>query len=203
MWGFELKKSIAFFDFDGTITHKDSLIKFIQYHNGYIKFYLGLFILSPVLICYKFKIIPNYVAKEIILRYFFRNSNINKFNNIAIDYSLNHIPNILREQAIDKINWHKQEGHTVVVVSASIECWLKPWCEKNNLELIATKLEIKDEVITGNLITKNCYGIEKRNRINEKYDLTLYDFIYAYGDTKGDKEMLELADIDKRFYRCF
>ena len=198
-----MKKVIAFFDFDGTIATNDSLIAFIKHHSGNFKFYLGLIILSPVLISYKFKIIPNYIAKEKLLRYFFKNTNESEFKQISTDYSLNHIQKILRPEAFDKINWHKYQNHTIVIVSASLECWLQPWCEQNGLELIATKLEIKDAQITGNLSTKNCYGIEKVNRIKEKYDLSLYEHIYAYGDTQGDKEMLELADFDKRFYQCF
>ena len=198
-----MNKSIAFFDFDGTITTHDSLIKFIKYYSGNFRFYLGLMILSPILISYKIKIIPNYIAKEKLLKYFFKNATESEFKQISTDYSLNHIQKILRSEAVDKLNWHKHQNHTIVIVSASLECWLKPWCEQNGFELVATKLDIKDEKIIGNLSTKNCYGIEKVNRIKEKYNLSLYDSIYSYGDTKGDKEMLELADIDKRFYQSF
>ena len=94
---------------------------------------------------------------------------------------------------MEKIVWHKEQGHKVVIVSASIECWLKPWCDKNGLGLIATKLEIKDGRVTGKFLTKNCYGIEKANRVKEGYNLDDYDYIYAYGDSRGDKELLALA----------
>ena len=112
-----------------------------------------------------------------------------------------HIDKIVRPKAIEKINWHKNQGHKVVVVSASIECWLRPWCEKNGLELIATKLEIKDDIVTGKLLSKNCYGVEKVNRIKELYNIEKYDYIYAYGDSSGDKQMLELAH--EKFYKPF
>ena len=71
--------------------------------------------------------------------------------------------------------------------------WLKPWCDKNELELIATKLKIKNGFVTGRFQTKNCYGIEKAVRVREIYDLDDYDHIYAYGDSRGDRELLELA----------
>jgi HAD superfamily phosphoserine phosphatase-like hydrolase len=88
-----------------------------------------------------------------------------------------------------------------VVVSASVECWLGPWCDKNGLDLIGTQLEIKDNRVTGKLLSKNCYGKEKVNRIRERYDLNSFDFIYAYGDSRGDDEMLELAQ--EKYYKPF
>jgi HAD superfamily hydrolase (TIGR01490 family) len=124
-----------------------------------------------------------------------------KFMQVANEYSLKHIDPILRPKAMERIQWHKEQGHKVVIVSASIACWLKPWCDRNGLELIATKLEIKDGVVTGKLLTKNCYGKEKVNRVKELYNLNDYDYIYTYGDSRGDKELLELAD--KSFYKPF
>ena len=124
-----------------------------------------------------------------------------EFLKVAKEYSLGHIDTILRPKAMKKIAWHKEQGHTVVVVSASIECWLKPWCDKNDLDLVATKIEIIDSLVTGRFLTKNCYGIEKANRVKESYNLSNYEYIYAYGDSRGDKELLELAD--ESFYKPF
>ena len=192
---------IALFDFDGTITKDDSLIKFIRFVVGDAKFIAGMVFLSPMLTVYKLGLIPNYKAKQMMLSYFFKGMSEAKLQEVANTYSLNHIDTILRPKAIEKIAWHQEQGHKVVVVSASIECWLKPWCDKNNLELIATQLEIKDGIVTGRLRTKNCYGIEKVNRVKEVYNLDEYETIYAYGDSRGDRELLELAD--ESFYKPF
>jgi len=193
--------NLALFDFDGTITKNDSLIKFIRFAIGDIKFILGMIILSPMLIAYKLKLIQNDKAKEYMLSYFFKGMSKKQFIEISTDYSLNQLGKIIRPQAIKKIKWHKDRGDKVVIISASIECWLKPWCDKNKLELIATKLEMKENIITGKLSTKNCYGIEKVNRIKKIYNLNNFDYIYAYGDSQGDKELLEIAD--ESFYRPF
>ena len=193
--------TLALFDFDGTITTDDSLLKFIRFVVGDRRFLLGLVVLSPMLVLYKFKLIPNYKAKQYMLSWFFKGMSKDSFLKVANEYSLVHIDKILRPKAIEKINWHKNQGHKVVVVSASIECWLRPWCEKNGLELIATKLEIKDDIVTGKLLSKNCYGVEKVNRIKELYNIEKYDYIYAYGDSSGDKQMLELAH--EKFYKPF
>jgi len=192
---------LALFDFDGTITTDDSLIKFIRFAVGDIKFITGMVLLSPMLIAYKLKLIPNYKAKQYMLAYFFKNMPESKFIQLSKEYSLTHIDNILRKKAMEKIQWHTQQKHKIIIVSASIECWLKPWCNKHNLDLIGTKLEIKDGVITGKFLSKNCYGIEKVHRLQKQYNLDDYDYIYAYGDSHGDKELLKLAD--KSFYKPF
>ena len=192
---------LALFDFDGTITTDDSLLKFIRFVVGDRRFLLGLVVLSPMLVLYKLKLIPNYKAKQYMLSWFFKGMSKDAFLKVANEYSLVHIDKILRPKAIEKINWHKNQGHKVVVVSASIECWLRPWCEKNGLELIATKLEIKDDIVTGKLLSKNCYGVEKINRIKEIYNLKDFEYIYSYGDSSGDKQMLELAH--EKFYKPF
>ncbi len=193
--------SLVLFDFDGTITTDDSLIKFIRFVVGDVKFIWGMTLLSPMLTAYKLKLIPNYKAKQYMLSYFFKGMTEEKFMQVANEYSLKHIDTILRPKAMEKIAWHKEQGHKIVIVSASIECWLKPWCDENNLDLIATKLEIKDGIVTGKFLTKNCYGIEKANRVQKQYNLSDYNHIYAYGDSRGDKELLELAD--ERFYKPF
>ena len=193
--------TLTLFDFDGTITTDDSLIKFIRFVVGDLKTLWGMIVLSPMLITYKLKLIPNYKAKQYMLSYFFKDMDEQQFLKVAEEYSLKHINTILRPQAMEKITWHKEQGHKIVVVSASIECWLKPWCNKNSLDLIATKIEIKDGRVTGKFLSKNCYGIEKANRVKEVYNLHDYDYIYAYGDSRGDKELLELAD--ESFYKPF
>lgn len=192
---------IALFDFDGTVTTNDSLLKFIRFVVGDAKFMTGFFMLSPILILYKMGTIPNYKAKQKLLAWFFKGYTEKEFKKIANEYSLNHIEKILRPKAMKKINWHKQQNHKVVIVSASIDCWLRPWCEKNNLELLATKLEFKNGIVTGELLGKNCYGQEKVNKIKQKYTLDNFDYVYAYGDSVGDKEMLALAN--KSFYKPF
>jgi len=192
---------LSLFDFDGTITTDDSLIKFIRFVVGDVKTIWGMILLLPMLIRYKLKFIPNYKAKQRIFSYFFKGMCEHQFQKVAKEYSLKYIDTILRPKAMQKIAWHKEQGHKVVIVSASIECWLKPWCDQNGLDLIATKIEMKDGTVTGKFLTKNCYGIEKVNRLKEIYNLSDYNYIYAYGDSHGDKEFLALAD--ESFYKPF
>ncbi len=196
-----MSKILVLLDFDGTITRDDTLIQFIQYVVGKSRFWIGIIALLPVLIAYKLKYIPNYKAKKHMLSYFFKGMRSEKFVQYAKEYSLKYIDTIVRPKAMERITWHKAQGHKIVIVSASIECWLKPWCDKQNVDLIATQLEIDNGFVTGDFRTKNCYGIEKVKRIQKEYNLDDYDYIYAYGDSDGDKEMLLLAN--EAFYRPF
>ena len=162
---------------------------------------MGILILLPILILYKLKLIPNYRAKQLVFSFFFKGLDSQNFESLSKEFSLSQIDKIVRPQAMRKIAWHKKEGHKIVVVSASIESYLKPWCNKNELDLIATKIELKNGLVNGKFHTKNCYGEEKEIRLKELYNLNDYDCIYAYGDSRGDKELLALAHIKK--YRTF
>ena len=192
---------LALFDFDGTITTEDSLIQFIRFAKGNISYILGMLLLSPMLVLYKLKLIPNYKAKQLMLSYYFKGMNAQKFKEVAEVYSLEHIDIILRPKAMKKITWHQEQGHKIVIVSASMQCWLKPWCLKHDIDLISTELEILDNKLTGTFSTKNCYGVEKENRVKQIYTLNKYEYIYAYGDSSGDKELLALAN--ESFYKPF
>ncbi len=192
---------LALFDFDGTITKKDSLIQFIIFANGYSKFVFGMFLLSPVLLAYKMKWIKNYRAKEFVLSFFFKDWDVDKFLDKATAFADTRLNDYVYRDALQRIKWHQGQGHQVVVVSASIDWWLAPWCQENNLGLIASKLRTANGKITGQLSGRNCYGPEKVNRIREEINLARYSRIYAYGDSSGDKEMLSLAD--KQFYKYF
>ena len=73
----------------------------------------------------------------------------------------------------------------------------------NYWEMVCERLlfEIKNGKLTGKFSTKNCFGIEKVNRIKEKYNLSEYNVIYAYGNSSGDKEMLSIAN--EKYYKRF
>jgi len=191
--------NIAFFDFDGTITNKDTLIHFIIFAVGYKTFLLKLILIVPWLLLYAVKLLPNWRAKEKVLSIYFQGWDVETFNQCAFKYATEHVPLIVKSIAIETINEHKEHNDIIVVVSASCENWLKPWCDLYNLDCVATCLEVKDQKITGKFLGKNCYGSEKVERIRQKYNLKLYKHIYAYADSSADRYMMDLADI--RYYK--
>jgi HAD superfamily hydrolase (TIGR01490 family) len=196
-----LKKGIAFFDFDGTITTKDTLLEFIRFSKGNFAFLLGLFLNSPYILAYKLNIISNQTAKEKVLQFFFKNTLVEKFTEQCDLFSRKVLPKLIRQKAVDEIKRLQRGGHDVVIVSASPEQWIHNWSSEMQVQLIASCLEVINGKITGKLVGKNCHGPEKVQRILEKHALSDYDIIYAYGDTKDDLPMLELATI--KFYKPF
>ena len=88
----------------------------------------------------------------------------------------------------------------MVVVSGSLDAYLAPWCESVGVERICTELEVRSGRLTGRYCRGDCSGPTKTLLIRERYDLTRYSVIYAYGNTEEDREMLELAH--RRYYRC-
>ena len=185
---------IAFFDFDGTITKADSTARFIRYLVGDSKFFIGILFLLPFMLLYILNIISNNSIKQILITYFFKGKSINEFKKHAEYFSLNMLEPLIRKKALEQIAWHKENGHDVVIVSASIDLWLRPWCIKNDIVLISSMLEVNDQIITGKTRNKNCYGLEKVTRIKELYNLSEYSYIYSYGNSRGDYEMLKIAN---------
>ena len=196
-----MSRPIAFFDFDGTITTKDTLLEIFKYRHGKARFYLGFLLNSPFLVAYKAGIISNQLAKEKTLKLFFGGMKVDEFNAFCGQFAAEIIPSLVRKKALREIDQLKQAGAEVVIVSASPENWLQPWCATLNLPLLATQLEVHNNTITGKIKGNNCHGEEKVRRIKEAYDLSDYKEIYCYGDTSGDKPMLALATY--AFYQPF
>ncbi|HRP55562.1 HAD family hydrolase [Agriterribacter sp.] len=188
-----MKKSIAFFDFDGTITYKDTLFEIIKYQKGSVALYLGLLKLSPWLIAFKLQIISNDTAKQKLLSHFFKDMQLMDFQNKCDAFIEQKLPGLIRHRALQQIKEHFQNNTLVVIVSASAENWVEGWCRQNNIICIATKLETREGKLTGKIEGKNCHGEEKVRRIKACFHLDEYEMISAYGDTKGDKPMLSLA----------
>lgn len=187
-------KTLALFDFDGTITTKDTFMDFLVFSFGRKKVYKTAFQLLPSVLLYFFKQYSGKKLKEEFLIRLIKGWTEEKFDSEAEKYTRERLPAILKKSAIDTIRLHKERGDEIALVSASIDRWLKFFSKDNEMKLIATKLEIENGVFTGKIAGENCRGAEKVKRILEIYDLDGFEHIYAYGDTSGDKEMLLLAD---------
>lgn len=186
--------ALALFDFDGTLTNKDSFPAFLKFAVGKRKYWWGMCLISPFLGLYFLKLIPNHVAKMIVLRYFLEGWTIERLEKTGQAFSETVIPTILREQGLEKLRWHQSQGHRVFLISASVDWWIKPWAEAQGMELICTRMKQVDGIFTGEYDTPNCYGPEKLRRLKTRIPkLENYEAIYAYGDSKGDRELLSIA----------
>lgn len=88
-----------------------------------------------------------------------------------------------------------------MLISASVDTYLVPWAQRVGFDKVATSLlEIDaNQCITGRLVGKNCWGPEKVRRLQELVGPKEGYVLYAYGDTRGDRELLQYAD--HPFYR--
>jgi HAD superfamily hydrolase (TIGR01490 family) len=192
---------LVLFDFDGTLTDKDTFFEFISFVHGKFQRILGLMILSPILILFKLGLVKNQFAKESVLKYFFKGTSLSKFNENCALFSKSRVPKLIRANALTSLKEHISYGAIVVVVSASPENWVREWCHLQGIDCISTRLKVIDNLITGELDGNNCYGPEKVRRVKEVFEIEHFKEIIAYGDSSGDKEMLAIAS--KPYYRSF
>lgn len=188
------KRKVAVFDFDGTITTKDTLLDFIKFSCGSFKFYSGLFLFSPFLMLMKLHLLPNWWVKQKFFSWFFKGWNYSEFACKGKEFSPR-IKKMINLETQNIIISLLSNDVNIYVVSASINEWVVPCCKDIGIEnVICTKVEVKDNVLTGKFATKNCYGQEKVDRFLEiEPDRTSY-FLYAYGDSLGDRQIIDFAD---------
>ena len=204
------KAKVYAFDFDGTLTRKDTLLEFIRFTCGSGSFYGGLLLFSPILVLMKLHLYPNWKAKQQIFSWFFKGMDIDAFNEVCNRFAYDQ-KDLLRAKGIAKMRTALQEGSKVIVVSASIENWVRPFFEhefagmdvldSGQLQVACTKIDVRQFHVTGKFLTKNCYGREKVKRIDRAFPHRKTYTLVAYGDSAGDKAMLEYAD--ERHYKPF
>ena len=184
-------RQIVAFDFDGTLTTKDTLIEFIRYACGTGAFVKGFLRYAHLLVLMKLGLYPNWKAKQKVFAYFFEGMKIEEFDGLCQRFAKDN-QHLLRPKGIEAIQQALDKGAEVLIVSASIDNWVKAFF--NTLCVVGTLIEIKDGLLTGRFLTKNCYGQEKVNRILALYPNRSEYHLTAYGDSRGDKELLAFAD---------
>lgn len=184
-------RKIAAFDFDGTLTTHDTFIEILRYTFGTKALLSGLLRYAPQLVLMKLHLYPNYKAKEKVFSYFFKGMEYVKFSRLCDVFSIQ-CKYLERRNAMRAVRQQKKEGAEIVIISASVYDWVEPFVYAD--AYLCTEVEVVDGRLTGRFLTKNCYGQEKVNRLLEKYpDRSTY-YLTAYGDSRGDKELLAFAD---------
>ncbi len=193
---------IAIFDFDGTLTRRDSLLPFLWKVAGPTASIWNGAVLLPTLLRYAVGILENGPAKEHVLRQFLAGKSVEKIQALAESFAAETIPSLLDPEAVRRLRWHQEHGHTTVLVTASPELYAQPWAEAEGFDkALGTRLETKDGVFTGQFLTPNCYGPEKTRRLEAEGPDLRGATIYAYGNSRGDCELLDMAD--RGFYQSF
>ncbi len=190
------KPVVAAFDFDGTLTRRDTLLPFLLHTLGAAAVARHALVLSPTLAGYALGLIDNGVAKERVLVHCLAGMRIDELQQGAERFAALILPGLLRHESLQRLDWHKQQGHRCVVISASLDLYVQPWAIKAGFDdVIATHLETREDGhVTGKLSGANCYGIEKVRRLEALLGAREGYSLYAYGDSRGDKELLSSAD---------
>ena len=196
-----MTKKLYLFDFDGTITYNDTYIDFFVFSFG--KWYLIKKIASHF-----FKVFSLFIKrdlsdlKEYLTGLFVKGKTHAELLEMAQRYVDQNSERVIRPKALEAIKEaQKNTDHDIFIVSASLDLWMTTFSKQLNMKLICTELEYKDGICTGLFARPNCKGMEKVNRIKEQVNLEDYNEIFAYGNSKGDHEMLQIAS--QSFYKPF
>ena len=183
------------FDFDGTLTTRDTLLEFIRFACGTPRFLLGFLLYSPLLVLMKLRLYSNGKAKQRVFSHFFKGMAIAEFDALCQDFARTH-RHLLRPDVVSRLEQALAEGAEVLIVSASIDNWVQPFFKNHQPVpmVLGTQIEVIDGRLTGRFLTPNCYGQEKVRRILALYPDRSEYHLTAYGDSRGDREMLALAD---------
>lgn len=185
--------NLALFDFDGTLCTKDSFTGFIFYTLS--KRHImrkGLKIL-PWIQAYYLKLYPADAMRTKLFSTMFKGNSAKQLQQLGQEYAQTLVKN-LDTQLFQRLLQHQAQGDKVVLVSASIDLYLKPVCEILNIDLICTQVEIHNGFITGQYSTPDCSSEQKKIRVHDAYHLNDYAHVYAYGNSYEDLQMFSLAD---------
>jgi HAD superfamily hydrolase (TIGR01490 family) len=185
------KKRIALFDFDGTLTRKDTFLDFHVKRFGVVPVAAAM---CAAAACPLSKFADRSEIKERFISRMWKGAMFESYLADARDYAEREIDGITIPVAMGVFRKHLELGDAVCIVTASMKEWVEPWASRYETYVIGTELEVEGGRITGRLKTPNCRGAEKVARIKAEIDLNRFSRIFAYGNSVGDREMLALAD---------
>lgn len=190
---------LALFDFDGTITTRETMPDFMRAAVRPGRLRLGKVLLAPLVVGYRLGLVSGTVVRAAICLFGFRGVPAPELEGHGLAFARDVLPGLLRPEAMARIAWHRARGDAVVIVSGGLDVYLEPWAREHGLELVCSSLEQRDGLLTGRYRGRQCVRAEKARRVMERYPPTGYARIHAYGDTPEDQELLAMAH--ERHYR--
>ena len=187
-------QAIVAFDFDGTLTVRDSFTGFLRWRAGGRGWLKGLARLTPDVAAYMADRDRGRL-KAASVREFLKGVSRDRLEADAEAFASRVWPGFMRHDAL--ACWHDwgRRGAFRVIVTASPDITVAPFARRLGAEaLLGTPLVFDSgDRVTGAFAGPNCRGEEKVRRLRAAFgdDMLL---AAAYGDTTGDTEMLAMAD---------
>jgi phosphatidylglycerophosphatase C len=190
---------VAAFDFDGTLTNGGSVLGFLEEVVG-----------RPAVLAASIALLPEFAlaavtsgpradrAKERLFERVLAGTGLDEAERAAARYGPDHLDAHGRRDVWDRLDWHRRRGDKVVVVSASLELYVGPAADRLGADgVLATRLEVAGDVLTGHYDGANCRGQEKLRRLRLWIDNAGIqpDRVWAYGNSRGDLTMLRAVDV--------
>jgi phosphatidylglycerophosphatase C len=187
--------TVAAFDVDNTLTVRDCVVPFMRSVVGTPR-------LMKVMLSNAGKTIQSVrrrdrdALKAKFVAGVFAGKNADDIEALGVQFASKVAERWLRSDVATRMRWHQEQGHVVILVSASLGVYLHPLGDLLEVDaVLCTELEEVDGVLSGQLVGKNCRGEEKVSRVQkwrEEAGIDVRDLVYAYGDSSGDKQLLDL-----------
>jgi HAD superfamily hydrolase (TIGR01490 family) len=190
---------VAAFDFDGTLSPRDNFVPFLRRFAGNAAT-LAAFANGAVRISTRGRAHWSRNAmKAEILESLVGGREVADLDDTARAFAGDVVARHLNAESLERADWHRTQGHRLVIVSASLAAYLRPIAERLRFDgVLATELEVgHDGRLTGRMDGENVRGPEKARRLDEwiAYECPgTNPFVWAYGDSSGDKELWARAD---------
>ena len=190
---------VAAFDLDGTLTEGGSVYHWLRYLAGNVAVYRAtLTLLVPLTIgaLRSGQWADN--AKERLFHKILVGRDYAEIQEMSKAFALEHLERKGRKKILERLSWHRDQGHDVVIVSASPQVYVDVMVVATHANAgMGTRLALDARSkLTGGYLGKNCRGSEKMRRLEEwitERDYPVEPVIYAYGNSRGDRRLLKGA----------
>ncbi|MDQ3680174.1 MAG: HAD-IB family hydrolase [Actinomycetota bacterium] len=187
--------TVVALDLDGTLTRRDTLLPFLCRAVGRGRTYQALLARSLLVVRSMAGWTSRDHAKEAVLRRLLRGQSVADLERAAEAFAAKVVSRGMRPEMTERIRAHRRAGHDLVIVSASPEIYVRPLARRLQIDtVLATRLEVDESGrLTGRLEGANCRGSEKVVRLRDWLG-PHGTLAWAYGNSRGDRELLALAD---------
>ncbi len=187
--------TVVAFDVDNTLTVRDCVVPFMRSVAGFGRLTKVLFSnLGDTFQSARHR--DRDAVKSKFVEGIFAGKNAREIESLGVRFASKIADGWLRSDVAARMRWHQEQGHVVILVSASLGAYLHPLGDLLEVDaVLCTELEEVNGILTGKLDGKNCRGEEKASRVQKWCDgagMNAEDLVYAYGDSSGDVQLLEL-----------